>query len=119
MLLVVFLVACQTQPVENKPKNLTFKGRSEIWSAELKTNKLEKELILKYKEKESIPSNIEFKLNAPNWAWGMGEIKLNTGGVGVYTIKENESSDLTAVTDKIKVEVKWNDKVDTFTNQNK
>ena len=118
MLFSLFLVACQLESKENKSANVTFKGGTDIWSAELhKVNNQEKQFILKYKGDSINTGNIEFKLNAPNWAWGMGGIKLDNEGIYV-TEDINVDKISTSESDIIEVEIKWNDKVDTFTLKN-
>lgn len=118
LLFSLFLVACQSESKENKPTNVTFKGDTDIWSAELHmVNNQEKEFVLKYKEEAIGVENIEFILNAPNWAWGMGDIKLNTEGIYV-TQDINADKISTSKSDIIEVEVIWNDKVETFALKN-
>ena len=118
MLFSLFLVAYQSESKENKSTNLTFTGSTDIWSAELQmVNNQEKQFILKYKGNSINTGNIEFKLNAPNWVWGMGDIKLDTEGL--YVTEDIHADKIsTSESDIIEVEVKWNDKVDTFTLKN-
>lgn len=113
MLSSLFLVACQSKSTENK-----FTGGTDIWSAELHTvNNQENKFVLKYKEDPRDIDNIdEFKLNAPNWTWGMGDINLDNEGIGIYMTEDIDTDKFsTSESDIIEVEIKWNDKVDIFT----
>ena len=116
ILFSIFLVACQSNSNENNSTHVTFKGSTDIWSAELQmVNNQETKLILKYEGEDFIhPENLDFKLNSSKWGWGMGDINLDTEGI--FVTEDIDADKIsTSESDIIEVEVNWNDQVDTFT----
>ena len=117
-LLVVILVACQ-----QTKEPLNFIGESENWIAklDLETQNNESEIKnfeLKYKGKDSKDvKNLEFKIKAPNYSLGMGDIELQKNG----SFKDNEIHHIkqsTTSSDVMNIEVKWNGKVENFSLEN-
>lgn len=118
LILLLLLVSCQ-----QLSENLNFKGDSENWSAKLNVvktdnNKETKKFELQFKGKDyKAVENLEFKINAPNYAWGMSLIELNS--TGVYKTQNETGEFSTSRTDVIDIEVKWNGKVENFSLNNK
>ncbi|MFU2018691.1 hypothetical protein ACM6Q7_27355 [Peribacillus butanolivorans] len=119
LILLLLLVACQ-----QSSENLNFKGDSENWSAKLNVVKTDndketKKFELQFKGKDyKAVENLEFKINTPNYAWGMGDIELNS--TGVYKTHKTETGEYsTSKTDVIDIEVTWNGKVENFSLNNK
>ncbi|MBT2668624.1 hypothetical protein J7J00_24655 [Bacillus sp. ISL-4] len=119
LILLLLLAACQ-----QTSENLNFKGDSESWSAKLNVVKTDndketKKFALQFKGKDyKAVENLKYKINAPNYAWGMGDIELNS--TGEYKTHNNEKGEFsTSKTDVIDIEVKWNGKVENFSLNNK
>ena len=119
LILLLLLAACQ-----QSSENLNFKGDGENWSAKLNVVKTDndketKKFALQFKGKDyKAVENLEYKINAPNYTWGMGDIELNsTGEFKTYNNEKGEFS--TSKTDVIYIEVKWNRKVENFSLNNK
>ncbi|MGM0878665.1 MAG: hypothetical protein ACQEWV_29270 [Bacillota bacterium] len=108
--LIVFLTACQST------NNQTFYGNGENWEVELKITQVDRKeseaIMLRYKgtDVDSF-EKFEFKVEAPNWSWGMGDIQLNKEGLFVEenpTLNEKNTNK----TDNITIEIKWNEQTE-------